>query len=396
MESPIPPPKDGQTSTEPAASPYPLQRLWARLINFGIADRVLRVASALFTALLLAGVLLVLSRFYASVSGSTPEEQVPAQSVLTPSAPAAAALAFQKEAQPQAEPLGIAPQVSLHTILPSRGRTELLTYIIQAGDTLFSIAEKFGLKPESLLWGNRYTLGEDPHMVFPGQQLLILPVDGTLHRWSAGEGLNGVAGFYGVTPEAIVNYPGNHLNAAAIGDFALPNIAPGTLLIVPGGKGEFPDWRTPRITREDPATAINVGPGACTGSFDGVMGTLNFIWPVPSRYLSGYDYNPEANHFGIDIHGEIGDPISAADNGVVVYAGWNDWGYGEMIVIDHGQGWQTLYAHLSTVDVRCGQEVYQGDIIGTVGSTGNSSGPHLHFELRSDDYGRVNPWDFLR
>ncbi len=191
MESPIPPPKDGQTSTEPAASPYPLQRLWARLINFGIADRVLRVASALFTALLLAGVLLVLSRFYASVSGSTPEEQVPAQSVLTPSAPAAVALAFQKEAQPQAEPLGIAPQVSLHTILPSRGRTELLTYIIQAGDTLFSIAEKFGLKPESLLWGNRYTLAKT-HMVFPGQQLLILPVDGTLHRWSAGEGLNGV------------------------------------------------------------------------------------------------------------------------------------------------------------------------------------------------------------
>jgi murein DD-endopeptidase MepM/ murein hydrolase activator NlpD len=193
-----------------------------------------------------------------------------------------------------------------------------------------------------------------------------------------------------------VNYPGNHLNAAELGDFALPNIAPGTLLIIPGGKGEFPDWRTPRITRENPAAAINVGPGACSGSYDGVMGTLNFVWPVSDRYLSGYDYNPEANHYGIDIHGEIGDPVSAADNGVVVYAGWNDWGYGEMIVIDHGQGWQTLYAHLSTVDVRCGQEVYQGDIIGTVGSTGNSSGPHLHFELRSDDYGRVNPWDFLR
>ncbi|HQK42015.1 MAG TPA: M23 family metallopeptidase [Anaerolineaceae bacterium] len=98
----------------------------------------------------------------------------------------------------------------------------------------------------------------------------------------------------------------------------------------------------------------------------------------------------------MDIHGEIGEPVFASDNGVVVYAGWNDWGYGEMIVIDHGQGWQTLYAHLSTVDVTCGQEVYQGDTIGTVGTTGNSSGPHLHFELRSDDYGRVNPWDFLR
>jgi murein DD-endopeptidase MepM/ murein hydrolase activator NlpD len=126
------------------------------------------------------------------------------------------------------------------------------------------------------------------------------------------------------------------------------------------------------------------------------MGTLNFTWPTLNHYLSGYDYDPSANHYGIDIDGENGDPITAADNGVIVYAGWNDWGYGEMIVIDHGQGWQTLYAHLSSVNVSCGQEVYRGDLIGTMGSTGNSSGPHLHFELRSDEYGRVNPWDFLQ
>lgn len=395
MESPNSPQNEEPNEAEPGAPDRPLQRLWARLLSLGIADRVLRAASAVLTAVLLAGVLFVLSRFYASASGSTPAEQLPA-AALAPTPVAALPSAFQKEALPASEPLGIVPHVSLHTILPSRGRTELLTYVIQPGDTLFSIAEEFGLKPESILWGNRYTLGDDPHMIYPGQELLILPLDGTLHRWSAGEGLNGVASYYGVTADAIVNYPGNHLNAAALGDYTQPNIEPGTMLIVPGGKGEFPDWRTPRITREDPASAVNVGPGACTGSYDGVMGTLNFIWPVPSRYLSGYDYNPEANHFGIDIHGEIGDPVSAADNGVVVYAGWNDWGYGEMIVIDHGQGWQTLYAHLSTVDVSCGQEVYQGDIIGTVGTTGNSSGPHLHFELRSDDYGRVNPWDFLQ
>jgi len=395
MESPNSPRPEDPNEAEPGAPKHGFQRLWARLVSFGIADRVLRVASALFTTLLLVGVVFVLSRFYASASGGTPAEQMPA-AAFTPTAATSAPSAFQKEALPDSDSLGIVPQVSLHTILPSRGRTDLLTYVIQAGDTLFSIAEKFGLRSESILWGNRYTLGDDPHMVFPGQELLILPVDGTLHRWSAGEGLNGVASYYGVTADTIVNYPGNHLNAAALGDYALPNIAPGTMLIVPGGKGEFPDWRTPRITREDPATAVNVGPGACTGSYDGVMGSLNFIWPVPSRYLSGYDYNPEANHYGIDIHGEIGDPVSAADNGVVVYAGWNDWGYGEMIVIDHGQGWQTLYAHLSTVDVSCGQEVYQGDTIGTVGTTGNSSGPHLHFELRSDDFGRVNPWDFLR
>ena len=92
----------------------------------------------------------------------------------------------------------------------------------------------------------------------------------------------------------------------------------------------------------------------------------------------------------------MGNPIFAADNGVIVYAGWNDYGYGEMVVIDHGYGWQSLYAHLSVINVGCGQEVFRGDTIGLMGSTGNSSGPHLHFELRSDEYGRVNPWDFLQ
>jgi murein DD-endopeptidase MepM/ murein hydrolase activator NlpD len=66
---------------------------------------------------------------------------------------------------------------------------------------------------------------------------------------------------------------------------------------------------------------------------------------------------------------------------VIVYAGWNDWGYGNVIVIDHGNGWQTLYAHLSQIRVGCGQSVNKGDLIGNVGSTGNSSGPHLHFEM---------------
>jgi murein DD-endopeptidase MepM/ murein hydrolase activator NlpD len=183
---------------------------------------------------------------------------------------------------------------------------------------------------------------------------------------------------------------------AAIGDLSNPNIAPGTLLIVPGGYSEFTDWRTPTITRADPASAVNVGPGACTQAYDGVSGTLNFAWPTQSHTLSGFDYDPSANHFGIDIAGSMGEEIHAADNGVVVYAGWNDWGYGNMVVIDHGSGWQTYYAHLSTVTVGCGDEVYLGDVIGTMGDTGNADGVHLHFEIRNDEIGRINPWDLLR
>jgi murein DD-endopeptidase MepM/ murein hydrolase activator NlpD len=92
----------------------------------------------------------------------------------------------------------------------------------------------------------------------------------------------------------------------------------------------------------------------------------------------------------------MGDSVKAVDNGVVVYAGLNDWGYGQMIVIDHGKGWQSLYAHLATILVKCGQEVYSGDKIGSIGDTGMAQGAHLHFELRSDNLGRVNPKNFLK
>ena len=76
---------------------------------------------------------------------------------------------------------------------------------------------------------------------------------------------------------------------------------------------------------------------------------------------------------------------------MVVYSGWNDYGYGNLIVIDHGNGWQTYYAHLETIYAQCGQSVYQGDQIALMGITGNSTGPHLHFEMRSDTYGKVDP-----
>ena len=114
-----------------------------------------------------------------------------------------------------------------------------------------------------------------------------------------------------------------------------------------------------------------------------------------NHFLSGYDYSPGTNHRGIDIAGELGDPVYAADNGVVVYSGWNNHGYGNVIVIDHGNGWQTLYAHLSDVRRGLRAERVPGRGDRSNGSTGNSSGPHLHFEMMHDQYGKVNPWNFL-
>jgi hypothetical protein len=220
-------------------------------------------------------------------------------------------------------------------------------------------------------------------------------VDGVYYEWHNGDGLNGVATFYGSTPEEVVKFPANHLSPETIGDYSHPNINAGTWLVIPGGHREFVNWSAPRITRSDPAVAKIFGAGYCGQVMDGPIGTGGFVWPTIDHYLSGYDYSPETNHYGIDIAGNTGNAIYAVDNGVIVYAGWNDWGYGNVLVIDHGNGWQSLYAHLSAYNVQCGSYVYQGGVIGAVGSTGHSSGPHLHFELRSDTYGKVNPKNFM-
>ncbi len=136
-------------------------------------------------------------------------------------------------------------RADLHTDVPSRPRTDVITYTVELGDTLFGIADKFGLKPETLLWGNQLTLGDNPHNLSPGQKLNILPVNGAYHRWSEGDGLNGVAKFFGVTPEDIINFPGNGLDPETIGDWAHPNIPAGTWLVIPGGKRAFVSWTLP-------------------------------------------------------------------------------------------------------------------------------------------------------
>jgi murein DD-endopeptidase MepM/ murein hydrolase activator NlpD len=290
---------------------------------------------------------------------------------------------------------GIPRLAQVHTTIPSRPRQEVEKYTVIEGDTIFGIAEKFGLKPETILWANYYVLLDDPHALKPGQVLNILPVNGTYHEWQAGEGLNGISKYYGVTPEDIINYPANNLDPASIGDLSNPNIKPGTWLIVPNGKREFISWSAPLgVTRENPASARVLGPGACDPVSGGAIGYGSFVWPSNKHYLSGFDYTPNTNHWGIDLAGNEGEAVYATDAGVVVYAGWNNYGYGNMIMVDHGNNFQSLYAHLSAINVGCGQSVGQGEVIGAIGSTGHSSGPHLHFEIRSLS-SFANPHDLL-
>jgi len=367
--------------------------IWQRISRAGMADTVIRLGTHVLLVALILVIAWGMRQFY---------ERTQIQAVSdNPAYAAALPSPTPTEIPPELPPLsgnfvftGIERKTRLHTDVPSLPRMEAIKYTVQKGDTLFGIAEKFGLKPETILWSNQFVLGDNPHNLLPGQELNILPLDGAYHRWSAGDGLNGVAKFFHVTPEDIINYPGNHLDAATIGDWSHPNIEAGTWLIIPGGTREFVSWSAPVIPLDDPGVAKVLGPGVCKDVSPGAVGAGVFVWPADHHFLSGFDYNPSANHPAIDVDGDEGDPVYAVDNGVVVYAGWNNWGYGNMVVINHGNGWQTLYAHLSAIYVSCGQSVWQTNIIGAIGTTGNSSGPHLHFEMMYNG-AKVNPHNYL-
>jgi hypothetical protein len=287
---------------------------------------------------------------------------------------------------------GITRNTDLETIIPSRPRVKVITYTVQAGDTLFSIASNYGLKPETLLWGNYDVLEDNPHLLKPKQVLNILPVDGTYYEWKEGDTLSGTADFFKVDRQTIISYPGNFFDLTQSDPSS--SIKPGTWIIVPGGRRAIKDWGPPAITRSNPASAKFYGEGACGNVYEGAIGTGTFVWPTTDHGISGYTYDA-ATHPAIDIAGAEGNPIYATDSGVIVYAGWSDYGYGNLIVIDHGNGWQSAYAHLSAIAVGCGQSVYQGGYIGAMGTTGNSSGPHLHFELSINGV-KVNPLDYTR
>ena len=282
---------------------------------------------------------------------------------------------------------GIERKPDLKTIIPNRPREEVIEYTVQQGDSVFAIAQNFNLKPETILWANFNQLQDSPDSLSVGMVLNVPPVDGVYYEWAEGDTLQGVANAFEANYTDVINFPGNNL------DLTDPKIEPGQYVMLPGGHREFRSWIVPQIARGKAGVSKSVyGPGACEGSYEGLYGGGGFIWPAANHFLSGNDF--WSGHLGIDIAGGQGDNVLASDSGVVVFAGWATGGYGYMIMVDHGNGYQTLYAHLSSVSVGCGQSVYQGNYIGAIGSTGNSTGSHLHFEVRL--YGQfVNPWHVL-
>ena len=276
------------------------------------------------------------------------------------------------------------------TVLPTGSRQNVVEYQVESGDTLFGLAKTYSLEPESILWANFSALHDNPHLISLGVTLTIPPLDGILYEWKEGDKLDHIAGLYKVTVEDILLYPGNDL------DITNPVIEPGTLIMIPGGYRDLErSWIVPLQAADvsGGTTAKINGPGSCTPA--GVYyGSGAFGWPAayPGE-VSGNDY--WSGHPAIDMMCYEGDAIFASDSGVVIYAGPISGGYGNMVAIDHQGGYVTIYAHLSSWNVSCGQVVSKGQVIGACGTSGNSTGAHLHFEIRQGS-GFINPWQALQ
>jgi len=259
------------------------------------------------------------------------------------------------------------------TIMPTEEpgdltRQGIITYTVQTGDTLYDIAEKFSINADTIMWASS-GLEDHPDLLKIGQVLTILPIDGVYHTVVKGDTLASIAQQYKAEVSAIIECEYNNLESPY-------NLSLGQKLIVPGGKKPY----------QERVVYVYSGPipeGA-------TRGTGGFVWPTSGVITQKY----WDRHKAIDIGAPTGTSVVAADSGYVVNTGWSEYGYGKYVVIDHGNGFQTLYAHLSTILVEVGQSVGKGTRIGSVGATGNTTGPHLHFEIRYNGVQR-NPYGYL-
>jgi len=242
-----------------------------------------------------------------------------------------------------------------------RIREDYIEYTVQGGETLSSIGQKFGVTVESIRYANDLVSLD---YLKVGQKLLIPPVSGVIHTVKAGDSLDSLASKYAVATQAIVDF--NYLDGPP---FVL---SVGQKLIIPGAK--IPALVVPTPIPSYGTEAYGQIPYAQVG----VKGSGQFVWPARYRIITQYFswYHP-----AIDI-AKAPSPIYAADSGTVIRAGWWANGYGFAVQIDHGNGYVTTYAHMSIIEVSVGEEVDRGEVIGQMGSTGNSTGPHVHFTVQ--------------
>lgn len=261
----------------------------------------------------------------------------------------------------------------LVTLESDKPRAQVEKYVVKDGDTLSSIAAKFDVTVDTVKWANPKI---DWNKIKPGQEIEVPPVTGIVYKVRAGDTVHSIAKKYDTSAQAIVDFPFNTFSDDET--FAL---VVGQTVIVPDGV--MPSATTTSV----PSNLANV----LTPDAGSVSATGSFVWPAYGRITQRHSWY----HPGIDIANNAGGAILAADSGRVITSGWVSSGYGYHVVIDHGNGYKTLYAHLSAISVVKGQSVSRGGVIGQMGSTGRSTGVHLHFEIIQGT-GRVNALGFLQ
>lgn len=274
------------------------------------------------------------------------------------------------------------------TAVSAESAPQLTTHVVAAGETLSSIASQFGTDTASLMSINNLSTAT----IRVGQTMEVLNVKGVVHKVASGDTLWDIAHAYQVALSSIIQAnPG--LSSAAL--------QMGKDLIIPGGKA-LPA-RTATVSRGSSRTTTSTTTGKTTGKTTSTgtgkttstgSSSAKFIWPTATHQInSGFGTRSDGFHEGLDIGASMGTTVKAAAAGTVVYAGWAT-GYGYLVEIDHAGGYQTRYGHNSKLLVKVGQKVAQGQAISISGSTGNSTGPHLHFEIRKNGTA-VNPRTLL-
>lgn len=256
--------------------------------------------------------------------------------------------------------LGLIGETEMTTSVSVKPRDSVVTYIVQPGDTVSSIAKKFDVSIDTIRWQNDLKTID---AIKPGDKIEVPPVTGMVHKVKRGETIYSIAKKYDVTAQQIINWPFNIYSNDETFELAV-----GQTIIVPDGvKPAEQLWDPKRYVAQ---TTPDAGRVSATGQF---------AWPTSGGITQRYVWY----HRGVDIANKSTPNVLAADSGRIVVAGWPDnFGYGNRVLIEHGNGFQTLYGHLASVSVTAGQTVNRGDVIGRMGSTGRSTGPHLHFEVR--------------
>lgn len=253
------------------------------------------------------------------------------------------------------------------------GNGSISLYVVREGDTLSEIAEMFDVSANTVLWANDLKGATDIH---PGDSLVILPVTGIRHKVGAGDTLASLAKEYGGDAGEIASYNGIDEDA---------ELSLGASVIIPHGEVHVAVSAKPSSSSGKPGVKQGGGLSSVAAKGSGTAMPGFFGNPVPGAIVTQgvHGWN------GIDLGASQGTPVYAAAGGTVIVSrgsGWNG-GYGNYVVIDHGNGAQTLYSHLSSVSASVGSAIGKGELVGTVGKTGEATGYHLHFEVR----GAKNP-----